>query len=93
MSDPSNISVILDPLILIFNALRSVDWSFYISWAFRIASLPVRLILIPLRFLANIIFVLFSPALYILGYIYGAVTAILSFLASLEVSPRSSCLL
>jgi hypothetical protein len=32
-----------------------------------------------------VLFVLFSPGLYILGYIYGWVTAVLGFMASLEV--------
>lgn len=85
MADPTAVSVILDPLVLIFNALRSVNWSFYFIWAFYLISLPIRLILVPLRFLASFLFVLFSPALYILGYLYGGVTAILGFLASLEV--------
>jgi hypothetical protein len=90
MADPTAVSVILDPLILVFNGLRSVNWTFYLGWVFHIISLPLRLLIIPLRFLASVLFVLFSPALYILGYIYGCITAVLGFMASLEVS---TCLL
>lgn len=86
MSDPTAVSVILDPLVLIFNGLRSIHWRFYFSWAVHLIALPLRLLLIPLRLIASALFVLFSPALYILGYIYGCVTTVLGFLASLEVS-------
>lgn|SRR5687768_3370782 len=85
MADPTATSAILDPLRLIFNTLRSINWTFYISWLIHLISLPLRLLLIPLRFLASVLFVLFSPGLYILGYIYGWVTAVLGFMASLEV--------
>ncbi|KAK0392251.1 hypothetical protein NLU13_1747 [Sarocladium strictum] len=85
MADPTAVSMILDPLILIFNTVRSVNWTLYLSWVFHVVvSLPLRLVAVPLRFLAGVLFVVFSPALYVIAYIWGWVSAVLAFMASLE---------
>lgn len=86
MADPTAISVILDPLALVFNTVRSLNWSLYLSWAFTVVAFPFKILIIPLSFFANILFVALSPAFYIVAYAYSGVKVVLGLIASLEVS-------
>lgn len=89
MAEPTAISVILEPLALIFSGLRSLPWSRLLSLSAAAVAFPFRLLLVALGFLTSVLFVILSPALYILIYLYSWAAAVLAFLASLEVRNSS----
>lgn len=86
MSEPTAISVVLEPLLLIGSALASFHWSWWFSLLGRLFAFPLKLVLIPLSFIFNFLLVLLSPVLHILSYILSWINAVLAFIASLEVS-------
>lgn len=86
MSEPTAVSVILEPIGLIFSGLASIHWSW---WASRVASLlalPWKLLLAPIRLIVRVVLVVLAPVILVLGYILAGLRAVLNFLASLEVS-------
>ncbi|CAM1508453.1 Fc.00g053010.m01.CDS01 [Cosmosporella sp. VM-42] len=91
MSDPeptltlgSVLSVIFDSLGAIVRAVFNIQWSWYFAWLIHILSLPWKIVMIPLSFVARVLLVVFAPALYIVSYVFSWVKAVFAFLALLE---------
>jgi hypothetical protein len=96
MADPtatSAVSIILEPISLIFSAIATAVTSIHYSWwASRIASLiaslvalPWKLLTIPFRIISAIVLTVLSPVLLILSYVLAIGAALGRLIASLEV--------
>jgi hypothetical protein len=85
MAEPTAISVILEPIGLIFSGLASVHWSWYISRLGALLALPWKIALVPLAFTARILLVIFAPLIYILSFTLLCIRTVFTFITSLEV--------
>ena len=91
MAEPTtnSLNTILEPIALvvgtIFTGLGRIHWSWWLSQLLYLASLPVKLVLVPLSFLGRVLLVILAPVLAILSYAWAAVSVVGSFIAGLEV--------
>lgn len=89
-------SVILQHIGLVLGALSrglaSIPWSLVFSHLASLVVLPLKALLIPARVLARVLFVISTPVLYPLSYLFAGIAALLRLVASLEVRlPTSYC--
>lgn len=85
-SDPTAVSVIVEPLVLIFTSLANIHWGWWFSHLASLVAFPLKLLLIPLSFIGRLVLAVLSPILFILSYILACISAVFAFIASLEVS-------
>ena len=87
--EATTFSVILEPIGLVlgalFRGLASVPWSLVFSRLASLVVLPVKAMLVPAKVLARVLFVISTPVLYPLSYLFAGVAALLRLVASLEV--------
>ncbi len=74
-------------------SLWAVPWRWLLSQLVRVIALPLRLVWLPLSYVASFLRVLFAPALYVASYALSCVNAFIAFVVSLEVSCLPSPLL
>lgn len=79
------IAILINTLSAIARGIYRIPWTWLAVSLFRIVLWPLRMILIPLSFVANVLLTVFAPALYILSYFLSWLDAIAGFFASLEV--------
>ncbi|POR35951.1 Uncharacterized protein TPAR_03858 [Tolypocladium paradoxum] len=84
MDEPSTLSAVLDTVALVARALWGINWSWYLSWLVHIVALPLRLLWIPLSYMASFLLVLFAPALCLLSYFLSWMNALVAFFVGLE---------
>ena len=89
MNEPSTSpgpgSGFVDALASVGGGVAAVPWSRYLSWAGAVLALPLRLVWVPVRFLAAVVLGLLAPVLHMLSYALSWVAAIYAFFAGLEV--------
>ncbi|KAM5377476.1 hypothetical protein ACJZ2D_005015 [Fusarium nematophilum] len=68
----------------IFRFIFSFNWLLLLTRAFHVFAFPFRLILFPLSLVANLLLVLFAPAIYIASYSLAGLRMVFAFFASLE---------
>ncbi|KAG9255266.1 uncharacterized protein F5Z01DRAFT_44732 [Emericellopsis atlantica] len=88
MAEPTAVSVIIEPLSLIFgfaySAVTSIHYKWWILHMATVVAFPFQLLLIPLRIVTSVLSVVFAPFIY-LGYCFIALASTLwTWLASLE---------
>ncbi|KAF7543746.1 hypothetical protein G7046_g9938 [Stylonectria norvegica] len=83
-SEPSTAAIIFSSLSSLARSIASVHWARYLSWLVHLLSLPWKLVLIPLRFVARVLLVVLAPALYMGAYFLSWIRAAWGFAASLE---------
>lgn len=90
MAEPTAISVILEPLTLIVTTLTSIVTSIHYAWwakkTLLLVTFPFKVLLVPFRFLATVLLVIFAPVIHVLSYVHSCVRVVLGLVASLEVS-------
>ncbi|GJN74582.1 hypothetical protein PLICBS_008673 [Purpureocillium lilacinum] len=65
-------------------SLWAVPWRWLLSQLVRVIALPLRLVWLPLSYVASFLRVLFAPALYVASYALSCVNAFIAFVVSLE---------
>ncbi|KAK2601925.1 hypothetical protein QQS21_004516 [Conoideocrella luteorostrata] len=85
MDSPSS-SSFMDTLAHIIQPIWSLNWARYTSWLTSSLTLPLRMLWIPLSYALSFGQAVLAPAGYVLSYLAGWISAIASFLISLEFS-------
>ncbi|KAI6782878.1 uncharacterized protein J7T54_002037 [Emericellopsis cladophorae] len=89
MAEPTAISVIIEPLSLIFgfaySAVTSIHYKWWILHIATVVAFPFQLLLIPLRIVTSVLSVVFAPFLYLCYSFVALVSTLWTWLASLEV--------
>ena len=89
MAEPTAITVIVEPLVLLssflYSAVTSVHYKWWILRVASVVAFPFRLLLIPLRVVASILSVIFGPFTYLAYSIAALVSTLWAWLVSLEV--------
>lgn len=90
ISDANPLSMILDPLALIFSTLYAglskIHWSWWTSRLVSLLGLPFRVLAVPLKIVFGVLYVLFAPVIYVLAFMWDLVNGVAGFIVSLEVS-------
>lgn len=90
MSEPTALSMVLEPLGIIargiYTGLSKIHWSWWMSRLGSLLALPFHILAVPLKFLFGLAYVVFAPVVYVLTFIWSTVTGVVGFIVSLEVS-------
>jgi len=88
MSEPTALSMVLEPLGIIargiYTGLSKIHWSWWMSRLGSLLALPFHILAVPLKFLFGLAYVVFAPVVYVLTFIWSTVTGVVGFIVSLE---------
>lgn len=90
MGDPTALSMIIEPLVLIastiYTGLSKIHWSWWTSRLGSLLALPFHVLAVPLKILFGVLYVIFAPVVYVLAFLWSIVTGTVGVIVSLEVS-------
>lgn len=85
MAEPTALSVIIEPIALVFHGLARIHWIYYLSRLGKLLVLPLWLLSYPIAFIFRILVVVCSPIIYPVSYVFSWTRALLGYFSGLEV--------
>ncbi|KAH7318716.1 hypothetical protein B0I35DRAFT_250269 [Stachybotrys elegans] len=83
-TEPTALAIFLDTVKVIFRAVASVHWLWYLKLTSRILAWPFRILLLPLSLVFRVLLFVFSPIIALFNISLAFFYSLFHFLVSLE---------